>query len=48
MDGVIRGGWEFVWAAYGVVWGGLVFYGVRLFWQRKAAQEEAKLSKEAP
>jgi hypothetical protein len=30
---MIVGGWEFVWAAYGVVWTGLVVYGGSLAWR---------------
>lgn len=30
MTGMIQGGWEFVWVAYGVTWGGLIWYAVRL------------------
>ena len=30
MEGVIEGGWGFVWLAYGVTWLGLVAYGLSL------------------
>ena len=30
MDGVIEGGWGYVWAAYGISWGVLLVYGVSL------------------
>jgi hypothetical protein len=31
MTGMIQGGWEFVWAVYGITWAGLFFYGLHLF-----------------
>ncbi len=31
MTGVIQGGWEFVWSAYGVTAAGFLIYGVTLF-----------------
>jgi hypothetical protein len=34
MTGVIQGGWEFIYAAYGVAYGGLLLYGVSLWWRR--------------
>ena len=30
MTGVIEGGMTFVWAAYGITWGGLLAYGISL------------------
>ncbi len=30
MSGVIQGGMGFVWAAYGITWGGLLVYGISL------------------
>ena len=30
MTGVIEGGMAFVWAAYGITWGGLLAYGISL------------------
>ena len=30
MIGVIEGGMAFVWAAYGITWGGLLVYGISL------------------
>ena len=30
-SGVIQGGWDFVWAAYGIVWAGLLLYGWSLY-----------------
>jgi len=38
MDGMIQGGWEYVWAAYGVTWVGLLGYIISL-WLRKPAKE---------
>jgi hypothetical protein len=34
--GKVLGGWEFVWASYGVFWGALALYGLSL-WSRSAA-----------
>ena len=36
-DGRIRGGWAYVWAAYGITWTGLVLYTLSLWarWPRK-------------
>ena len=31
MQGVIEGGWSFVWAAYGISWAGLIGYLVSLW-----------------
>jgi hypothetical protein len=31
MTGMIQGGWEFVWAVYGITWAGLFAYGLHLF-----------------
>jgi hypothetical protein len=36
MTGQLQQGWEFVWAAYGVVWTGLVLYGTSLLWRQRA------------
>jgi Na+/proline symporter len=30
MTGMIQGGWEFVWAVYGITWAALVWYAIRL------------------
>jgi len=30
MTGVVTGGWEFVWAAYGITFAVLAGYGIRL------------------
>ena len=37
MDGNIVGGWEFVWAAYGVTWVSLLLYAVSLGLRVRAA-----------
>jgi hypothetical protein len=41
--GVIQDGWEFIAAAYGIAWGGLVLYGATLYarW-KKAAKEDPR------
>lgn len=31
MSGMIQGGWEFVWAVYGITWAGLALYGLSLY-----------------
>ncbi len=42
---MIVGGWEFVWAAYGVAWSALLLYGISLFARRRAqAQSEGPRS----
>ena len=33
MDGMITGGWEYVWAAYGLSWAGMAAYLASL-WMR--------------
>jgi len=38
MEGVIQGGWEYVWMAYGVTWAGLLGYTISL-WLRKPRKE---------
>lgn len=42
MTGQIQGGWEFIWAAYGVVWVGIVGYAVSLL-RRRAAVSNAMI-----
>jgi hypothetical protein len=37
MSGELSGGWTFVWAAYIVVWTGLVLYGASLVSRRASA-----------
>lgn len=37
MSGVIQGGWEYIWAAYGITWAALTLYGVTL-WLRSAKE----------
>ncbi|MFN0062238.1 MAG: hypothetical protein ACKVPX_06955 [Myxococcaceae bacterium] len=31
--GRIVGGWEYVWAAYGIAWAGLALYALSLVWR---------------
>ena len=38
MSGMIQGGWEFVWAAYGITGGALALYGLSL-WLRLRNEE---------
>lgn len=40
MEGVIQGGWEFVWAAYGITWAGWIGYAVSLVVRTKRTQHE--------
>jgi hypothetical protein len=44
--GVIVGGWEFVWGAYGLTFGAFLIYGVnliaRLRHERRRAMEDGK------
>lgn len=35
MQGVIHGGWGYVWSAYGVTWVALLLYAISL-WRRSA------------
>ncbi len=35
MDGAIADGWNFVWAAYGISWAGLILYTGSLIWRNK-------------
>ena len=44
--GEIIGGWEFVIAAYAVVWGGMFAYGVFAALRRRSAQRETELKGE--
>jgi hypothetical protein len=37
MNGVISGGWQFVWAAYGITVGAFVIYAVTLFVRLRGA-----------
>ena len=34
---MITGGWEFVWAAYGISWGGLALYALSLMRRHREA-----------
>jgi hypothetical protein len=38
MEGVVIGGWEFVWAAYAITFGGLLGYGVWLVKRYRSSQ----------
>ena len=40
MSGVVTGGWNFVWAAYGITTAALLFYAVSLF--RRIAGERKR------
>lgn len=44
-SGKIQGGWEYVYASYGLTYVGLLLYGLSL-WRRRAAESSA--SKETP
>ena len=37
MTGMIEGGWEFVWAVYGITWVSLFLYGVHLYRSERAS-----------
>lgn len=39
MSGVIVGGWEFVWGAYGVTAASFLIYGITLFMRLREAQK---------
>ncbi|HEX6160501.1 MAG TPA: hypothetical protein VF111_10075 [Thermoanaerobaculia bacterium] len=47
-QGIVVGGWEYVWMAYGLTFSALAIYGVTLFmklreeWNRAAAEGESK------
>ena len=41
MEGVIEGGWPYVWASYIVVWGGMILYAASVFIRRKRAAQDA-------
>ncbi len=40
-EGLIVGGWEFVWAAWGVTWAALALYALSL-WLRRETSETPK------
>lgn len=40
MDGVIEGGWSYVWAAYGITWGVLIAYIVSLALRLKGERND--------
>lgn len=37
-SGKISGGWEYVWASYGITWGALILYSVSLWLRRPEAK----------
>ncbi len=40
-EGIVTGGWEFVWASYIITWGALCAYAGWLFWNdRTTAKDE--------
>ena len=40
--GVVVGGWEFVWAAYGLTFTAFLIYGLSLLTKYRAAQTRAR------
>ncbi len=38
--GLVRGGWEYVWTAWGLTWLALASYGLRLWWRGRRGQGE--------
>jgi len=49
MQGVIEGGWSYVWGAYIVTWASLAVYGIYLYRQRRLASDEVRaLGEEEP
>ena len=40
-EGLIVGGWEYVWAAWGITWGALALYAVSL-WLRRTSSDPSK------
>lgn len=44
MNGVVTGGWGFVWAAYVLTFGALFFYGVTLITRLRA--ERSRVARE--
>jgi len=41
-EGIVVGGWEFVWAAYGLTATALLLYGISLFTRLRDAKRNAK------
>ena len=41
-EGIVTGGWEFVWAAYGLTAAALLLYGVSLFKRLRDAKRNAQ------
>jgi len=48
MSGTITGGWNFVWAAYGLTGAALFIYGVTLIARLRGARAGAKHEGNAP
>lgn len=48
MNGTISGGWNFVWAAYGVTGAALFIYGVTLITRLRGVRSGAKRGGNAP
>ena len=46
MQGVIEGGWGYVWAAYLVTWTGLALYGLYLRRQARLVEDELAVARE--
>ena len=44
-SGRIVGGWEYVWAAYGLTWAGVCLYALTL-WLRRKASTSTEITKE--
>ena len=40
-EGLIVGGWEYVWAAWGITWLALALYGLSL-WMRRTSSDTPK------
>ncbi|MBI3182052.1 MAG: hypothetical protein HYZ28_07890 [Myxococcales bacterium] len=43
-QGRIEGGWEYIWAAYGLTWLSLALYGVSLWLRRRSGEPPKELS----
>ena len=39
MDGRLVGGWEFVWAAYGITWAALLLYATFSVWRERQSRQ---------
>ena len=45
MNGTMVGGWEYVWAAYGITWAALAIYAVSLLWREKKTRRKPQARK---